>query len=323
MFILNEPLFLKPVFHEKLWGGRLLERDFGYHLPDGKIGECWAISGHPHGTNTIENGQYQGELLSKVYTEHPELFGNPDSKVFPLLIKFLDAEDSLSVQVHPDNVYAAKHEGELGKTECWYILHAEPGAYLIYGHQAKTREELQQLIKNGNWQHLLKKKYVKTGDFVYVPSGTIHALNKGIEVIETQQSSDTTYRLYDYDRVEKRTGKKRELHLQQSIDVATVPYKEPVLNIKSEKIGSATITTLVAPPISPYFSVYKWDVQDELILKCGTKPYVLASVIAGSGSLEVDGKVYDIKKGTNFVLTNDIAEWKLVGKMSLVCSNPE
>jgi mannose-6-phosphate isomerase len=320
---MSEPLFLKPGVHEKLWGGRLLEKDFGYQLPAGKIGECWSISGHPHGTNVVENGQYQGQLLSKVYADHPELFGNPDSKVFPLLIKFLDAEASLSVQVHPDNAYAAEHEGELGKTECWYVLHAEPGAYLIYGHHAKTKAELRQMIESGDWEHLLRKKYVKTGDFVYVPSGTIHALNQGIEVIETQQSSDTTYRLYDYDRVEEKTGKKRGLHLQQSIDVTDVPFKEPVLNIKSEKIGSATITTLVEPPISPYFSVYKWDVQAELDMRRGDKPYILVSVIAGSGSLEVDGRAYDIKKGTNFILPNDVTDWKLVGKLSLVVSNPE
>lgn len=320
---MSEPLFLNPVFHEKLWGGRLLEKDFGYHLPGGKIGECWAISGHPHGTNSVENDEYQGMLLSDIYIKYPELFGNPKSKIFPLLIKFLDAEDSLSVQVHPDNEYAKLHEGELGKTECWYVLHAEPGAYLTYGHSAKTRKELKQMIENGDWNNLLKKKYVKTGDFVYVPSGTIHALNKGIEVIETQQSSDTTYRLYDYDRVEKKTGKKRELHLQQSIDVTTVPYQEPTLAIKSQKIGSSTVTVLVEPPISPYFSVYKWDVADELSLQRGNKPYVLASVIEGSGNLIVNGQQYSIQKGTNFILTHNINEWKITGKLRLICSNPE
>ncbi|WP_010580802.1 mannose-6-phosphate isomerase, class I [Liquorilactobacillus vini] len=317
-----EPLFLKPVFHEKLWGGRLLAKDFGYQLPAGKIGECWAISGHPHGPNQITNGRFKGQLLPDVYASQPELFGNPGSKVFPLLIKFLDAEASLSVQVHPDNAYAAEHEGELGKTECWYVLHAEPGAYLIYGHHAKTRAELRQMIESGDWEHLLRKKYVKTGDFVFVPSGTIHALNQGIEVIETQQSSDTTYRLYDYDRVDQKTGQKRELHLQQSIDVTAVPFKEPVLKIKTQKVGESTITTLVEPPISPYFSVYKWDVAGELSLTRGQRSYVLASVIAGSGSLEVDGKVYDIKKGTNFILPHDIKEWTLTGNLSLVASNP-
>ncbi|WP_404932616.1 mannose-6-phosphate isomerase, class I [Pediococcus acidilactici] len=320
---MSEAIFLSPVFHEKIWGGRALEKDFGYKLPQGKIGECWAISGHPHGTNTISNGKYKGQLLSDIYIDHPELFGKPNNRVFPLLIKFLDAEASLSVQVHPDNAYAKKHENELGKTECWYVLHADEGAYLTYGHTAKTREELKVMIETGNWDTLLKKKYVKTGDFVYVPSGTIHALNKGIEVIEIQQSSDTTYRLYDYDRVEKKTGKKRELHLQQSIEVTTVPFKTPTLNIESKKIGSTTITTLVKPPISPYFSVYKWDIQSELEMDRGTKPYILASVINGKGKLEIADKVYDIKKGTNFILPNNVSKYKLIGDLSIIASNPE
>ncbi|KRM82014.1 hypothetical protein FD21_GL000489 [Liquorilactobacillus vini DSM 20605] len=113
------------------------------------------------------------------------------------------------------------------------------------------------------------------------------------------------------------------MHLQQSIDVTDVPFKEPVLNIKSEKIGSATITTLVEPPISPYFSVYKWDVAGELSLTRDQRPYVLASVIAGAGTLTVDKQNYAIKKGTNFILPHDVTDWKLVGKLSLVVSNPE
>ena len=123
---------------------------------------------------------------------------------FPLLTKILDANASLSIQVHPDDAYAEEHEHELGKTECWYVIHAEPGAYLTYGHTAKTRDELIKMINNHQWSKLFSKKPVKTGDFVYVPSGTIHALNKGIIVLETQQSSDTTYRIYDYDRRDKK-----------------------------------------------------------------------------------------------------------------------
>ena len=136
---MTEPLFLKPVFHEKIWGGRRLAEDFNYDIPDGTIGECWAISGHPHGPNVIENGEFKGQLLPDVYAQHPEVFGNPKSKVFPLLTKILDAEASLSVQVHPDNAYAEEHEHELGKTECWYVIHADEGAYLTYGHTTYGR----------------------------------------------------------------------------------------------------------------------------------------------------------------------------------------
>ena len=169
--------------------------------------------------------------LDRVWAEHRDVFGDAKGDVFPLLTKILDASEDLSVQVHPDDAYAAEHEHELGKTECWYVIAAEPGATMIYGHHAKTREQLAKWINNGEWNKLLRRVPVKPGDFLYVPSGTIHAVGKGIMVLETQQSSDTTYRLYDWDRVDKTTGQKRELHLQQSIDTTNVPHHDPDLDI--------------------------------------------------------------------------------------------
>ncbi|HAP14992.1 MAG TPA: mannose-6-phosphate isomerase, partial [Lactococcus sp.] len=136
-----EPLFLDSVLQEKLWGGEHL-KSFGYDLPSDKIGEYWAISAHPHGVSTIKNGQFSGQKLDKVFDQHRELFGNTDEKVFPLLTKILDANDWLSVQVHPNDEYGMKHEGELGKTECWYIISAEEDSEIIYGHNATSREEL-------------------------------------------------------------------------------------------------------------------------------------------------------------------------------------
>lgn len=315
-----EPLFLKPVFHEKIWGGRRLATDFNYDLPEGTIGECWAISGHPHGPNEIENGEFKGQLLPDVYAQHPEVFGNPKSPVFPLLTKILDAEASLSVQVHPDNAYAEKHEHELGKTECWYIIHADAGAYLTYGHTAKTREELKEMIEKHEWGKLFGKKPVNTGDFVYVPSGTIHALNKGIMALETQQSSDTTYRIYDYDRVDKKTGKKRALHLKQSIDVTTVPFKEPQLNNTVEKVGDSVVTTLITQPDSPFFSVYKWEINGHLTWQHEHGPYTLMSIIDGQGTLTVDGKEYELKKGTHLIIPATVKEWSMDGKMLVIAS---
>lgn len=317
--LMSEPFFLTPVFHEKIWGGRRLASDFGYQLPDGKIGECWAISGHPHGPSRIENGRFKGQLLPDVYREHPELFGNSKSPVFPLLTKILDAEASLSVQVHPDDEYAEEHEHELGKTECWYVIHAEPGAYLTYGHTAKTKAQLKEMIDGAKWDQLFLKRPVKTGDFVYVPSGTIHALNKGIVVLETQQSSDTTYRLYDYDRVDATTGQKRALHLQQSEDVTTVPFEEPHLTPSVEQRGTSSITTLVAPPTSPYFTVYKWDINGQLSLTA-QRPYTLVSVIDGEGTLTVDGTDYPLKKGTHLLLPADVQKWTLTGHMTIIAS---
>lgn len=319
---MTEPIFLEPVFHEKIWGGRKLATDFGYDLPDGKIGEVWAISAHPNGPDTISNGPLKGKTLDVAWRENQEYFGHQKEKVFPLLTKILDANDSLSVQVHPDDAYAAAHErpGELGKTECWYVISAEPGSYLIYGHHAKTREELADMIHRGDWEHLLRKVPVKTGDFVYVPSGTIHALNKGIMVLETQQSSDTTYRLYDYDRVGA-DGKKRELHLQQSIDTTTVPSHDPELNITKTTKDDATITTFVTAPISKFFSVYKIDLDGKLN-QTPTAPYTLVSVLAGAGTIEADGKSYPLKKGVHFIIPNQIKTWTFTGKMMMIVSTP-
>lgn len=151
--------------------------------------------------------------LDELWATHPELFGHSSEPSFPLLTKILDAADDLSVQVHPDDVYGEKNEGELGKTECWYIIHADEGSEIVYGHHAKSKSELKDMIDSGDWEHLLTRIPVQAGDFFFVPSGTVHAIGKGIIILETQQSSDTTYRVYDYDRKDD-AGNTRELHIQ-------------------------------------------------------------------------------------------------------------
>ncbi|MGH1865139.1 mannose-6-phosphate isomerase, class I [Enterococcus durans] len=314
---MQEPMFLKPVFQEKIWGGGRLKSVFGFDIPNDKIGEDWAISAHPHGVSVVENGEFKGQKLDDLWKEHKELFGHPTEPVFPLLIKILDAEDELSVQVHPDDAYGMKHEGELGKTECWYIIDAEPGAEIIYGHHAKTREELAEMIKEGRWDDLLKKVPVKKGDFFYVPSGTIHAIGKGIMILETQQSSDTTYRVYDYDRKDA-SGQKRELHIQQSIDVTTVPAKTPELQIKEVRKGQSSIVTYLE---TEFFNVYEWDIKGITSFK-KQAPYTLATVIDGAGELIVDNQTYLLEKGTSFILPNEINEWTVQGELTIIASEP-
>lgn len=315
--MMQEPMFLKPVFQKKIWGGSRLKSVFGFDIPNDKIGEDWAISAHPHGVSVVENGEFKGQKLDDLWKEHKELFGHPTEPVFPLLIKILDAEDELSVQVHPDDVYGMKHEGELGKTECWYIIDAEPGAEIIYGHHAKTREELAEMIKEGRWDDLLKKVPVKKGDFFYVPSGTIHAIGKGIMILETQQSSDTTYRVYDYDRKDA-SGQKRELHIQQSIDVTTVPAKTPELQIKEVRKAQSSIVTYLE---TEFFNVYEWDIKGITSFK-KQAPYTLATVIDGAGELIVDNQTYLLEKGTSFILPNEINEWTVQGELTIIASEP-
>lgn len=318
-----EPLFLTPYFRPKIWGGRKLNTELHYDIPEGKIGEAWVISGYKDDASVVNQGQYKGQTLREVYLNHPELFGNPKTKEFPLLVKFLDANNNLSVQVHPDDEYARIHENDSGKTESWYVLHADPGAKLIYGHNAKNKEELESLIKAGKWQKLFRYIPVKTGDFLYVPAGTVHALTKGIMVIETQQSSDVTYRLYDWDRVDQKTGKKRDLHIKQSLDTITVPHKDPKLNIKSEIVKGGKITTLAEPPISPHFYLWQIDVNGKFLWSLADHPYLLVSVIKGKGTFSFEGKNYPIELGNNFIIPNGIKDFVFSGKdLRLVVSAP-
>ncbi|WEV37676.1 mannose-6-phosphate isomerase, class I [Lactobacillus sp. ESL0677] len=317
-----EPIFLTPYFRPKIWGGRKLQTIFNYDIPAGKVGEAWIISGYKDDASLVSQGPLKGQTLRQVYHEHPDLFGNPKEKEFPLLVKFLDANDNLSVQVHPDDEYARKVENDSGKTESWYVLQADPDSYLIYGHTAKTRDELADMIHQGQWDRLLRKVPVKAGDFFYVPAGTIHALTKGIMVIETQQSSDVTYRLYDYDRVDEKTGKQRELHTQKSIDVTTVPHVDPKIDVKVTSEQGATIKTLVEPPLSPHFYLWQIDLDGQWQTSLNGHPYLLVSVIKGAGQLQVGAQAYTLKVGTNFIIPNQMKDFSFIGKMKMVMSAP-
>lgn len=313
---MNEPLLLKPVLQEKIWGGKKLREVFGYDLPSDKTGEAWAISAHPNGPSLVENGPYKGLTLAEVWDKHREVFGNAEGEVFPLLTKILDAADDLSVQVHPDDRYGMEHEGELGKTECWYVIDADKGAEIIYGHHAQTKEELEQMIIDGKWDELLRRIEVKKGDFFYVPSGTIHAIGGGITILETQQSSDTTYRVYDYDRKDDQ-GNLRELHIKQSVDVTAVPHVDSTPETRIEKQEEATITTLVK---TSFFDVYKWEVKGKADFNA-TAPYTLVSVLEGNGKLIVEAGEYPLKKGTHLILPNDIKKWTIEGELKIIASN--
>ncbi|PLS03335.1 mannose-6-phosphate isomerase, class I [Neobacillus cucumis] len=312
-----EPLFLQSVFKERIWGGRALRDVFGYEIPYEHTGEYWAISAHPNGPSMIENGPYQGMTLDKLWKEQPGLFGNPKGKVFPLLTKILDANMDLSVQVHPDDTYAMVHEnGELGKTECWYIIDCKEDADMIFGHNAKTKEELQQQIREGKWSDLLRRVKIKPGDFFYVPSGTIHALCEGTLVLETQQSSDTTYRVYDYDRRDS-DGNLRELHLEKAMEVTTVPHQDAVSERVVRENDKTRMTTYVE---SAFFSVYKWEVAGKSSFSFNDQ-YLLFSVIHGEGSLIHNGRRYDLKKGSHFILPVGFGEFEVDGNCEMIVSH--
>lgn len=214
------PLRITPSPQVRVWGGIQLATRLGKVLPSTEpYGESWEI----YHTNAVENGAYQGITLAELIAKFPEpMTGNADaSSDFPLLVKFLDAQDWLSVQVHPNDLWAARLEGELrGKTECWYVVAADPDAQLIFGFGREvTAEAFRTAIQEGKVRDLLQFVPVKQGDFVYVPAGTIHAIGKGLLMYELQQTSDTTYRIYDWDRMGL-DGRPRQLHLEKALACA-------------------------------------------------------------------------------------------------------
>ena len=308
---------MKPVFKEAVWGGRKLRDDFGYEIPSDSTGECWGIGAHKNGDCEIAEGTYKGEHLSKLWEEHPELFGNEDGKYgkeFPLLIKIIDAKSDLSIQVHPDNAYAKEHEnGSLGKTECWYILDSEPGTQIVIGHHAKDKEELMQMVEEKRWKDLIREVPVKKGDFYQIDPGCVHAIKGGTVILETQQSSDITYRVYDYDRLQN--GKPRQLHVEQSIDVIEAPFKTADIDTFTEEIPGAVHTHFVT---CKFYSVDKYDIDGVFTLDA-KKYYTNVSVIAGEGT--VNG--IPVKKGTHFIIPANFNGCRFEGKLSVICSNPE
>lgn len=312
-----EPLFLKGIMQEKIWGGTKLRDEFGYDIPNESTGELWAISAHENGPATVTNGKFAGKTLTELWQTNRELFGNQEGDVFPLLTKIIDAQNDLSVQVHPDDAYGLANEGELGKTECWYILSAEPGAEIVFGHNATSKEEFQHYIDKGEWDKLLRSVKVKAGDFFYVPSGTVHAIGSGVMVLETQQSSDTTYRLYDYDRRDDE-GNLRDLHIQESIDVTTIPHQDQQPEPIVKRHENGTLTSLVS---NDFFTVFEWEISGPVSFNPDAL-YTLISVLDGQGELIVDEQTYPIKKGDHFILPNEIKEWTFDGNLHLMASQP-
>jgi len=226
---------MEPVLKEKIWGGTRLAELLGKAAAKGRrIGESWELADHPNGTSRATTGPMAGLTLREILARHgPAVLGRgPQARRwaerFGLLVKFIDASDRLSVQVHPDDAYAAAHaRGDTGKTECWIVLHAEPGAWLIRGLAPRTtRRELAAALEAGRAEDLFAKRPVTAGDFIWVPAGLVHAIGPGIVLAEIQQNSDLTYRLYDWGRTTDQ-GKPRDLHVREALETIDFSGEEP------------------------------------------------------------------------------------------------
>lgn len=320
-----EPLLLRPVGKDYLWGGERLNLEFFKNIDMHPLAETWECSTHSDGVSMVASGEYAGLDLVSVLKKHPEYLGrfaNPEGEL-PILVKLIDAQQKLSVQVHPDDEYAKnKENGQSGKNEMWYVLDAEPGAELVYGFSENiTKEELKKHLECGTIEPLLNKVPVRKGDVFFIEAGTVHAIEAGILIAEIQQSSNLTYRLYDYNRTDA-NGKRRELHIQKSLDVANTV---PIRNIRQERIAKRNggfITEELC--ICKYFEV-RWLSSDSekecsaALFEPVHDTFQVLLCISGSGRLVFgEEKNLYFKKGDCIFVPADSGEIKLLGTAELL-----
>lgn len=320
MSIKPYPLQFKAEMKERIWGGRALEH-FGLELPEGSIGEGWMISDHPNGITKVINGELAGAGLDEIRKQYGrEWFGtkgfSEKNGRFPLLIKLLDCNDDLSVQVHPTDSYEGLPQGELGKTEMWYILDAKPDAKIIYGLKADVnRAAMASAIAEGRIMDTLQEIPVAAGDAFYIPAGTVHALCSGVVVAEIQQNSDTTYRLYDYDRPGL-DGKLRELHIEDSLNV--IAYEGA--GAKRMKTDNAAPGEWLTIASSPYFIVEKGIVRAPWQLTTTAQSFVILVIADGEGRLSWFEGEQKVKAGECFLLPATLGQYELAGNMTVLRS---
>ncbi|BAC44564.1 mannose-6-phosphate isomerase [Malacoplasma penetrans HF-2] len=304
MIMNNTLIFLKPYYDQKIWGGNKLKK-FGYDIPSDKTGEAWLISALKDKSSIVINEEYKGMSFYDFFNNYRDTFFGSYTNEYPLLSKIIDANDNLSVQVHPDDEYAKNKHNKLGKTECWYILDCLKDSSIIYGHKALSVEEMSEIIAKDKWEETLIKIPVKPDDFYYVPSGTVHAINKGNLIFELQQSSDITYRLFDYHRKES-DGKERELHIEDSLNVIKFPFEIPSGESVKKRNDFLVDNNL--------FKLKKIIVKDHQIIS-PQKFWMQGTVI--EGNCIINGNECTI--GTSFVSKSNTA-LEIKGKATLLLS---
>lgn len=302
-------LIFKPIFKERIWGGQSL-KDLGFEIPEGTIGECWGISGHPHGMTEVAEGPYKGKNLQELYTHYPQWFNHENKKQFPLLLKILDCKDDLSVQVHPNDTYALEHEGDLGKHEAWIVLNAQKYTRLQLGHHVTSKEAFIQSVKANSWGTLLHYyPSIQQYDYVDIPPGTLHALCSGSLILEIQQSSDVTYRVYDYNRLGK-NNQKRELHLDKSLEVINVPDNEH----KIKSLDFTQINNLVPFIENDKFTLYYLNKIEKYPFILNRNKYLCGFLL--KGTLNIQGKL--INENTFFIISSDNQPLLLKGDFKVI-----
>lgn len=312
-----EILKLAPVFKDYIWGGTRLRDDFGFSSDYDRLAEGWMLSCHKDGKNTVIGGKYDGKTLDEVIAENgsEKTVGTRSLAFpyFPVLIKLIDAKDNLSIQVHPDNDYAQRIEGEYGKTEIWYVLDAEEGAQLIYGFKKEiSSDDFRRAIEENTLTDVLNTVEVKKGDLFFIEAGTVHAIGKGVMIAEIQQNSNSTYRVYDYGRLGA-DGKPRELHIDKAVDVSvTRPAKYDTKPMGKPEQHDGYVSALLTK--CDLFTVNHYEVQKSVTLCTDEKSFNHVLVTDGTG--EINGA--PLKKGDSFFVPACYGKYEITGSCELI-----
>lgn len=319
------PLKFKPVYKDYIWGGRGFEK-LGKTLPDGIVAESWEVSCHPDGISIISNGKFEGLSLPELVKSFGRrLIGNAlpekDLEKFPLLVKFIDANDDLSVQVHPGDSYARVHEnGEYGKNEMWYIMSAAPGSKLIYDViPGVTKEVFARAVKENKIESCLKAIEVFPGDVINIPAGLVHAIGKGILLAEIQQNSNTTYRVYDFDRTDK-NGNKRPLHIEKALDVIDFNSGGRAEKYKGLEIKLNSTSKKRFIVANTYFSVELYDVNGEVGENADGSRFFIYTVLTGEGRINYESGSTSIRMGESVLIPASLGEYFIEGNLQLLKS---
>lgn len=317
------PLILKPAFKDYLWGGTKLRDDFGKECSFDKIAESWELSCHKDGSSTIENSEDKGLTLPEYIKKYgPEVLGSKCSgfENFPVLIKLIDAKDNLSVQVHPDNEYALKTEGEYGKTEMWYIVDCEENASLLYGFRKNiSPDEFRRRIEDNTLLEVTNSVKVKKGDVFFIKAGTLHAIGKGILIAEIQQNSNTTYRIYDYGRKDK-YGNSRELHIDKACEVTNLNVSPEIIKPETKSFDGYNKTFLGS---CDYFNSFVIDLQDTYSLNADETSFEHILILDGNMDVMSGSFTASLKKGDSMFFPASTGEFILKGKCKFIITNIE
>ena len=305
---------LAPAFKDYLWGGTRLRDEYGKECDFDKVAESWELSCHKDGPSVVADGEDKGLTLREYIEKHGRQVLGSDCDAFddfPILIKLIDAKDNLSVQVHPDNDYAQRVEGEYGKTEMWYIVDCDEGAELLYGFKHEiSKEEFAERIENNTLLEVTNNVPVHKGDVFFIKAGTLHAIGKGILIAEIQQNSNTTYRIYDYGRVGK-DGKPRELHVEKAKDVTKLAPAEQYPASPVEKHDGYNSKLMAS---CDYFTTYVMNIDGEAALTADEKSF--NSLLILDGEVTVGG--IKAKKGDSVFITAGTGGYTVSGKAQLV-----